>query len=135
MTGIGVIGGFFCLAEKFTTMVPVIGSLIAFIVAVLVGGLAIYISASVIVDVQDYSHAIVTAVVGAIAWALTSWIPLIGTIVALVAWVWVIKWRYPGGWVNAASIGFVAWISALGILFVLNMVFGLGIGAFGVPGI
>lgn len=111
-----------------------VGSLIAFVVALLVGGLAIYISARVIADVDDYSHAVVTALVGAIAWALTAWIPLIGPVIALIVWIAVINWRYPGNWIKAVLIGLVAWVSALAILFVLNTVLGLGIGAFGVPG-
>lgn len=115
-------------------VVPVIGAVIAFIVALLVGGLAIFVSAKVVVDADDYSHAIVTALLGAIAWALTSWIPLLGPLIALIAWIWVINWRYPGGWGTAAAIGLVAWVAALGILFVLNAVLRLGVGAFGVPG-
>ncbi len=115
-------------------MVSVIGSVVAFLVALLVGGLAIFASARLIVDVDDYSHAVVTALLGAVAWALTAWIPLLGPILALIAWVWVINWRYPGGWGTAAAIGFIAWLAALGILFVLNVVFRLGVGAFGVPG-
>ncbi|RQG89290.1 hypothetical protein EA462_12035 [Natrarchaeobius halalkaliphilus] len=115
-------------------MVPIIGSVVAFVVALLVGGLAIYVSACLVLDVEDYSHAVVTALFGAIAWALTAWIPLFGSLIALVAWVWVINWRYPGGWVNAAIIGAVAWFAAFAILFVLNSLFGLGVNAFGVPG-
>lgn len=115
--------------------IPFIGSIVAFLVALLVGGLAIYISASIIADVQDYSHAIVTALVGALGWALFSWIPLIGTLLALVVWVGIINWRYPGGWKNAALIGVVAWLAALVILLIVNSVFRLGIGAFGVPGV
>jgi hypothetical protein len=111
-----------------------VGSLAAFIVALLIGGLAIYISARVITGVDDYSHAVVTALVGAIAWALTSWIPLIGAIIALAVWITVINWRYPGSWINAALIGLISWMSALVILFVLNSVLSLGIGVFGVPG-
>ncbi|KYH25711.1 hypothetical protein HAPAU_23890 [Halalkalicoccus paucihalophilus] len=116
----------------------VLGSIVAFVVALLVGGLAIYLSANVVMDVQDYSHAVVTAFIGAIAWGLTAWIPLFGPILALIVWVGVINWRYPGGWVDAAIIGVVAWLAALVLLFVLNLVLGpilgFSVGAFGVPG-
>ncbi|AKH97183.1 hypothetical protein [Halanaeroarchaeum sulfurireducens] len=112
----------------------VVGTIVSFVVALLVGGLAIYVGARVVADVDDYGHAVVTAFVGAVAWAITSWIPLIGTLVALVAWIWVINWRYPGGWKNAAIIGVIAWLAALVILIVLNGLFNLGISAFGVPG-
>lgn len=115
--------------------VPFVGPLVAFVIALLIGGLAIYVSARLVVDVDDYGHAIVTALLGAIGWALTSWIPLIGPIVALVVWVAVIRWRYPGGWTKAAIIGVVAWLAALLIIWVVNAVFNLGIGAFGVPGV
>ncbi|MDZ7701398.1 MAG: hypothetical protein U5J98_04645 [Halobacteriales archaeon] len=114
---------------------PVLGSVIAFVIALIVGGLAIYISARFVVDVKDYSHAVITAVLGAIGWALTAWIPLFGPIIALVVWVAVINWRYPGGWVKAAIIGGGAWVSALIILFLVNAAFGLGVGAFGIPGV
>lgn len=116
-------------------VVPLVGGLISFVIALLIGGLAIYISARVVVDVDDYSHAVVTAIIGAVAWAVTSWIPLLGPVIALVVWVGVIRWRYPGGWTKAAIIGVGAWLSALLILLVVNSVLGLGIDAFGVPGI
>ena len=111
-----------------------IGSIVAFIVALLIGGLAIYLSARLVVDVDDYSHAVVTAILGAVGWALTAWIPLVGPLIALVVWVGVINWRYPGGWGQAAVIGLVAWLAALIILFILDAVLSLGVGAFGVPG-
>ena len=114
--------------------VPFVGSIVAFVIALLIGGLAIYVSARVVVDVDDYGHAVITAVLGAIGWALTAWIPLIGPLIALVVWVGVINWRYPGGWVKAAMIGVVAWLAALVILFLVNSVLRLGVGAFGVPG-
>jgi len=114
--------------------VPFVGSIVAFVVALLVGGLAIYVSARVVADVDDYGRAVVTALLGAIGWAVVSWIPLIGSIIALVVWIGVLKWRYPGGWGTAAVMGVVAWVAALLILFVVNTIFGLGMGAFGVPG-
>ena len=116
-------------------VVSVIGGLVSFVIALLIGGLAIYVSARIVVDVDDYGHAVVTALVGALGWALTSWIPLIGPGIALVVWVGVIKWRYPGGWTKAAVVGLGAWLSALVILLVVNSVLDLGIGAFGIPGV
>ena len=113
----------------------VLGTLVSFVVALLVGGLAIYVSGRVVTGVDDYSHAVITALIGAIAWAIGSLIPLIGSLVALIAWIWVIKWRYPGGWKDAAIMGLVAWVAALLIIAVLNSVLGLGISAFGVPGV
>ncbi|MBB6646291.1 hypothetical protein [Halobellus ruber] len=115
-------------------VVPLVGGVISFVIALLVGGLAIHISARVVVEVDDYRRAVITAILGAVAWALTSWIPLFGPVIALVVWVGVINWRYPGGWTKAAIIGVGAWISALLLLVVVNSVLGLGIGAFGVPG-
>jgi len=114
--------------------IPFVGSIVAFVVALLVGGLAIYVSARVVADVDDYGRAVVTALLGAIGWAVVSWIPLVGSIVALLVWIGVLKWRYPGGWGTAAVMGVVAWVAALLILFVVNAAFGLGMGAFGVPG-
>ena len=114
--------------------VPFVGSLVTFVVALLVCGLAIYVSARVVVDVDDYGRAVVTALLGAIGWAVVSWIPLIGAIVALIVWIGVLKWRYPGGWGTAAVMGLIAWVAALLILFVVNTVLGVGVGAFGVPG-
>jgi hypothetical protein len=114
---------------------PAVSAVITFVIALLVGGLAIYVSALFVVGVNDYSHAVVTAMIGAVAWAVTAWIPLIGPILALVVWVWVINWRYPGGWVKAGLIGIGAWIAALAILMAVNTVFRFGIGAFGVPGV
>ncbi|PSQ56951.1 hypothetical protein BRD22_03930 [Halobacteriales archaeon SW_8_68_21] len=113
----------------------VLGAVVSFVVALLVGGLGIYVSGRVVADVDDYSHAVVTALIGAVAWAIGSLIPVVGSLVALVAWVWVVNRRYPGGWVKAAAIGVVAWAAALAVIFVLNGVLDLGITALGVPGV
>lgn len=113
----------------------VIGFVVSFVVALLIGGLGIYVGASLVTGEEDFGYAVVTALVGAIAWALTSWIPLVGPLIALIVWVWVIHWRYKGGWVAAAMIGLVAWLAATVVLVVLNGVLSLGLGAFGIPGI
>ncbi|MFC6753711.1 hypothetical protein [Halorubrum tibetense] len=102
-----------------------IGSLIAFVVGLLVGGLAIFIAASVVTDTRDYSHAVFTALFGAIVWGLSelllSWIPLVGEFIPLVAWIWIIRRRYGSSWVHAAIIGFIAWGAAILVLAVLPL--------------
>ncbi|MWV64534.1 hypothetical protein GRS48_06805 [Halorubrum sp. JWXQ-INN 858] len=112
-----------------------IGSLVAFVVGLLVGGLAIFIAASVVTGTRDYGHAVFTALVGAIVWGLSdlllSWVPIVGEFIPLVAWVWVIRARYDTSWVNAAIVGFVAWGAAILVLTVLGS---MGVSdAIGVP--
>jgi|GEM_PF-482130 len=102
-----------------------IGSLVAFVVGLLVGGLAIFIAASVVTDTRDYSHAVFTALFGAIVWGLSelllSWVPLVGEFIPLVAWIWIIRRRYGSSWVHAAIIGFIAWGAAILVLTVLPL--------------
>jgi len=113
-------------------------SLIVFVVSLLIGALGIYVGARFITDTDDYTYAIVTALVGAIVWAIVGffvgWIPLLGPLLVLVAYVGVINYRYPGGWGTAALIALIAWVAALVVLYVLAAA---GIAAFeaaGVPG-
>lgn len=48
----------------------VLGTVVSFVASLLVGAAVIYAAAAVIADVRDYSHAVVTALVGAIAWGI-----------------------------------------------------------------
>lgn len=120
----------------------VFGIIISFVASLLVGAGVIYAAAAFVVDVRDYSHAVVTALVGAIAWGVMSllfgWIPVVGRIlvpvVPLIAYLWVINRRYPGGWIAAAMIAGAAWIIGVVVLVVLQTV-GVGVELFGVPGV
>ncbi|WP_265107851.1 hypothetical protein [Halosolutus halophilus] len=114
-------------------------SSIVFAVSLLIGAVGIYAGAKVIVDAEDYTYAIVTALIGAIVWGLVGfffgWIPLLGPLLVFVAYLTVINARYPGGWVDAAAITIVAWISVLVVLYVLALLGVTGFEAVGVPGV
>lgn len=117
----------------------VLASLVVFLASVCVGALGIYVGARVVVGAADYDRAIGTALIGAIAWALVGffmgWVPLLGPILTLLAYVAVINGRYPGGWTAAAAIGLVAWVT---VLLALSVLAGFGITGFnavGAPGI
>ncbi len=116
-----------------------IESLVVFIVSLLIGALGIYLGAKFIVDSEDYSYAVITALIGAVVWAVVGfffgWIPLLGPLLVFVAYLAVINARYPGGWVDAAAITIVAWISVLVVLYVLAVIGVTGFEAVGVPGV
>ena len=77
-----------------------IDSLIVFLVSLLVGAFGIYVGARVVTEKEDYTYAVVTALLGAIIWAvvglLFGWIPFLGPLLVLLAYVAVINSRYPG---------------------------------------
>lgn len=115
-----------------------IENLIVFGVSLFIGAIGIYVGATVIVDTEDYTYAIVTALLGAIVWAVVGyffgWIPLLGPLLVFVAYLAVINARYPGGWVDAAAITIVAWLSVLVVLYALAIIGATGFDAVGVPG-
>lgn len=117
----------------------VLASAVVFLVSLLIGALGIYIGARVIVGAGDYDHAIVTALIGAIVWAVVGffvgWIPLLGPLLALLAYIAVINFRYPGEWTAAAMIGLLAWVTVLIVLYVLAALGITGFEAVGVPGV
>ena len=116
-----------------------VDSLVVFVVSLLIGALGIYVGARTITGVDDYGYAVITALIGAIVWAvvgfLFGWIPLLGPLLTLVAYAGVINSRYPGGWTNAIMVALVAWIASLVVLYVLALVGIAGFEAIGVPGV
>ena len=117
----------------------IIGAAFAFIVSFIIGTFAIHIGARLMVDRDTgYRRAVITALVGAVVWAVVAfflgWIPLLGPFLALVAWVGVINWQYPGGWGRAAAIGFIAWVVAFAILYLLASLDLVAFDALGIPG-
>lgn len=116
----------------------IVDSVIVFVVSLLVGALGIYVGARFVTDIDDYWYAIVTAFIGAVVWAVVAfffgWIPFLGPLLAFVAYVAVLNYRYPGGWVNAVAIAIIAWIAALVVLYVIAALGFATFQALGVPG-
>jgi hypothetical protein len=116
-----------------------INSIVVFVVSLLIGALGIYIGAQVIADYDDYTYAIVTALIGAVIWVVVSfflgWIPFLGPLLALIAYVAVINMRYPGGWGAAIGISLIAWIASIIVLYILAVLGLASFEAFGVPGV
>lgn len=103
--------------------VSTLDSLVVFLVSLLIGALGIYVGARVIVGYEDYTYAIVTALVGAVVYAIVSFVvPFgwLGLILALIAYLAIINWRYPGGWGEAIAITLVAWLAVVVVMWLLG---------------
>jgi hypothetical protein len=120
-----------------------LSSAIVFVVSLLVGGAAIYVGALFALKGRDYMHAVVTALLGALAWTgvevvfalLDVDLGAVASLLALLVWIGVVKWRYQAGLLRAALIGVFAWIAALLTLSVLSALGVSAVGAYGVPGV
>ena len=122
-------------------MVSAQTTLILFAVSLLIGGFAISVGAKFALKSENYSHAVLTAVLGAIAWAVVNAVfeevgleGAFSSLVGLVVWVWVVRQRYEVGWVRGSIIGLFAWLAALFALALLALVGVSSLDAYGVPG-
>lgn len=126
-------------ASAIRSDMAIVDSLIVFIVSLLVGAIGIYVGGRIITHQDSFGKAIITALAGAIVWAIVGllfgWIPFLGPLLALVAYVAVVNWQYPGGWVKAAGIALVAAVASFVILYLLAVINLVGFEALGVPGV
>jgi len=113
-------------------------SLVVLVVSFLIGALGIHIGARVVTDTNDFRYAVGTALFGALVWAIVGYLlgglPLLGPALVLLSYLWVIKRRYPGGWLTAAGIALAAWVASLAVLYVLATAGVTEFSAVGVPG-
>jgi len=118
------------------------GSLVVLVVGLLVGGLAVHLGSIVALKSRSYVHAVVTAGLGALTWWLLDLLLAelsvgvgsgLASLLGLLVWAVVLRWRYEAGWLRAALIGALAWIAALAVLAVLQALGVSGIDPYGVP--
>jgi hypothetical protein len=117
-------------------------SAVVFTVSLLIGGFAISVGAKVALKSDEYSHAVLTALLGALAWAGVEFVlgaigvpGALSSLAGLVVWVWVVRRRYEVGWLRGSVIGVFAWLAALVVLGLLELLGVGGLGAYGIPGV
>ncbi|WP_049924501.1 hypothetical protein [Halopiger djelfimassiliensis] len=95
------------------------------VVSLLLGGAALHAGVQVATDghadTAVYASAVLTALLGALAWAVLEPIPIVGGALALLAWVAVVKRRYRLGWLRAVAVAVVkrryrlGWLRAVAV--------------------
>ena len=107
------------------------------VASLVTGGLGIYAGARLVVGEEDPVHALVTGLLGAVVWVvggvLVGWIPLLGQLLVLAVYTWMVNRRYPGGWTTAVQIALIAWVVTLVVLSVLAALGYVTYEAVGVP--
>lgn len=119
--------------------VQILDSIIVFVVSLLIGALGIYVGARIVSDFDDFGYAVVTALIGSVVWFVVAfflgWIPFLGPLLVLLAYLAVLNVRYPGGWLEAAGIALIALIASLVVLYLLALLDFVAFEAVGVPGV
>ena len=117
----------------------IISAVFVFLVSLLVGAAAIHLAARMLVDRDTgFRRAILTALIGAAVYTVVGlflgWIPFLGPLLMLLAWIGIINWLFPGGWGTAIGMAIIAWVVAVLILFALSTLGIVTPDALGVPG-
>lgn len=98
---------------------------------------ALSVAAGYLRDRPGVGTALVTALLGALAVGTVGWLiepALVATLLAVVAWVAVVRFQYGGDWTDAAALGLGAWAVAA-VVGTLLSVLGLPVVVVGVPGV
>ena len=114
-----------------------IDSLFHLVIGFITGTAGIFLGAQYAGVGAGLETAAVTALVGAVAWAVASlfmgWIPLMGSVGTLVVWLVVVTQTYSVGLNTAFEIAILAWIASF-VVTHLESFFGIRSKALGVPG-
>jgi hypothetical protein len=105
----------------------VLEALIGFLISLIISSIIIYIAAKLFGEKEGFGTAILTALVGAIIFSLTSYFIGIGWVAALIggiAWLIALGSLYKIGWIKSFVIAVVIWIFAIIVSLILPTIAG-----------
>ncbi|MFC5972688.1 hypothetical protein ACFPYI_15230 [Halomarina salina] len=121
------------------------GTVLIFVVSVLVGGVGNYLGIRLVSDQHPtYVHAVVSTILSAAVWAVVSYAlavyepditPFAGALVALLVWIGVLYLRYDGGIVTAVPAGVTAWLIAVVTMYLVALFTRVPFEAIGIPAV
>ena len=100
---------------------------VAFVIVLLVVGLMLYIAGRIVVGGKaTFGGAVAIAFLGTlIGFVLSVLLPVIGWVIALLAWLYLIKSFFKTGWLKALLIGIVAIVVTVVVGVIVGILFGI----------
>jgi len=97
-----------------------------FVIGLIINAFVLWISQIIVLPKEkerSFLSVLLLALIGAILTSLLSLIPLIGWLIGLIAWIWLIKSWFAIGWLRSIAIAVLAFI--IGVI--IGMLLGLGL--------
>ena len=109
-----------------------IASVVSFLVTLLAMAFVLYVAGRMVVgEKATFGSAITIALVGSIvAFILNLLLPILGGVIALLAWWYLIKSQFDTGWLAAFAIGILAVIVSVIVSIVVSIIFGISLSLF-----
>jgi len=107
--------------------VAVLGVLLGFLISLIISGIIIYLSTNLLGGKEGFGTAVYAAFIGAIIFALTSYLIGIGwiaTLVSGIAWLMALGSLYKIGWLKSFAIAVIIWFFASLVNLVLPTIAG-----------
>lgn len=100
---------------------------VASVIALLLVGFMLYIAGRMVVGARaTFGGAVAIAFLGILTgFLLSALFPVVGWVIALIAWLYLIKSFFKTGWLQALAIGIVAVVVTIVIAIVVGILFGI----------
>lgn len=107
-------------------MLPFLPPMMGLIVSIFVSTISIYIAGKILAEKENIGIAFVTALIGSlVAYVIGMYVPYVGWLIAIIAWLAIIKHFYDTSWLKAFFIALIAFIAEVIIAGILALI-GLG---------
>ena len=109
-----------------------IADLVSLIITLLATAFVLYVAGKMVVgEKATFGSALSIAAVGAIlAFVLNLFLPILGGVIALLAWWYLIKVQFETGWLAALAVGILAVIVSVVVAVVVSILFGISLAFF-----
>ena len=99
---------------------------LSLLIGLIVNVVVLWVSQKIVLPTEKekgFLSILALAIIGAVVTFVLGFIPVIGWLIAIVVWVWIIKAWFNIGWLHAIAIAILAWV----IMYVVSYILGLAL--------